>query len=56
MADLFGVKVPAISKHLKNIFLDEELDETMVVSKMEIPTGNSAKGAPPLPQLFPKWK
>lgn len=38
MAELFGVKVPAISKHLKNIFLDEELDETMVVSKMEITT------------------
>ena len=42
MADLFGVKVPAISKHLKNIFLDEELDETMVVSKMEITTPHGA--------------
>jgi len=27
--------VPAISKHLKNIFLSEELDEKAVVSKME---------------------
>ena len=38
MAELFGVKVPAISKHLKNIFLDEELDET----KMEITTPHGA--------------
>ncbi len=42
MAELFGVKVPAISKHLKNIFLDEELDETMVVSKMVITTPHGA--------------
>ena len=42
MAELFGVKVPAISKHLKNIFLDEELDETMVVSKREITTPHGA--------------
>ena len=42
MAELFGVKVPAISKHLKNIFLDEELDESMVVSKMEITTPHGA--------------
>ena len=42
MAEFFGVKVPAISKHLKNIFLDEELDEAMVVSKMEITTPHGA--------------
>ena len=42
MAELFGVKVPAISKHLKNIFLDEELDESVVVSKMEITTPHGA--------------
>ena len=42
MAELFDVKVPAISKHLKNIFLDEELDEAMVVSKMEITTPHGA--------------
>ena len=42
MAELFGVKVPAISKHLKNIFLDDELDESMVVSKMEITTPHGA--------------
>ena len=30
IADLFGVKQPAISKHLKNIFESEELDEASV--------------------------
>jgi len=42
MAELFGVKVPAISKHLKNIFAEGELDEKVVVSKMEIPTPHGA--------------
>lgn len=36
MAELFGVKTPAISKHLKNIYLSEELVEEATVSKMEI--------------------
>jgi len=36
MAELFGVEVPAISKHLKNIFESGELNENSVVSKMEI--------------------
>jgi hypothetical protein len=36
MAELFGVEVPAISKHLKNIFESGELMEISVVSKMEI--------------------
>jgi hypothetical protein len=35
MAELFGVEVPAISKHLKNIFESKELMEVSVVSKME---------------------
>ena len=33
---MFSVGVPAISKHLKNIFEEKELDKTAVVSKMEI--------------------
>ena len=33
MAQLFGVGVPAISKHLKNIFDEGELDKNVVVSK-----------------------
>ncbi len=40
MAELFDVQVPAISKHLKNIFESNELDERVVVSKMEIPTNH----------------
>ena len=35
MAQLFGVGVPAISKHLKNIFEDGELMVDSVISKME---------------------
>jgi hypothetical protein len=35
IAQLFGVEVPAISKHLTNIFLQEELDEKAVVSILE---------------------
>ena len=42
MAELFGVQVPAVSKHLKNIFDDAELDERVVVSKMEITTEHGA--------------
>lgn len=36
MAQLFGVGVPAISKHLKNIFEKGELSKDTTVSKMEI--------------------
>ncbi len=42
MAQLFGVGIPAISKHLKNIFEEGELIENMVVSKMEITTQHGA--------------
>jgi len=35
LAELFGVEVPAVSKHLKNIFETGELQEDAVVSKME---------------------
>ena len=42
MAQLFGVGVPAISKHLKNIFEEKELEEQVVVSKMEITTQHGA--------------
>ena len=43
MAQLFDVGVPAISKHLKNIFEEGELNETVVVSKMEITTQHGDK-------------
>ena len=42
MSELFEVQTPAISKHLKNIFTEGELDETVVVSKMEITTSHGA--------------
>jgi hypothetical protein len=35
LAELFGVKVPAINKHLKNIFESGELDGESVVSILE---------------------
>ena len=38
MAELFDVNTPAISKHLINIFSEGELDEELVVSKMETTT------------------
>lgn len=43
MAELFGVEVPAISKHLKNIFESGELAEISVVSKMEITASDGKK-------------
>jgi len=35
MAELFDVNVPAISKHLQNIYEEEELEQRATVSKME---------------------
>lgn len=43
MAALFAVAVPAISKHLKNIFDTKELDETSVISKMETTAADGKK-------------
>ncbi len=42
MAELFGVGVPAISKHLKNIFETGELNEKEVISILEITTEHGA--------------
>lgn len=42
MAELFEVNVPAISKHLKNIFEEGELDEKVVVSILENTTEHGA--------------
>lgn len=35
MAELFGVNVPAVSKHLKNIYEEGELKREATLSKME---------------------
>ena len=42
IADLFGVKIPAVSKHLKNIFESAELDEKVVISILETTTPHGA--------------
>ena len=44
MSELFGVQVPAISKHLKNIFESGELQESTTVSKMEIVVNRGYRG------------
>ena len=36
IAELFGTEVPAISKHIRNIYQSEELYREATVSKMEI--------------------
>lgn len=36
MAELFGVKTPAINKHLNNIYNEGELDKNATVSILEI--------------------
>lgn len=41
IAEFFEVNVPALSKHLKNIFETEELKKSAVVPKMEITCKNS---------------
>jgi hypothetical protein len=43
MAELFGVKVPAISKHLTNIFDTNELAENSVISILETTAADGKK-------------
>ena len=43
MAALFGVEVPAVSKHLKNIFDSKELNQDSVISKMETTAADGKK-------------
>lgn len=43
-AQLFGVGVPAISKHLKNIFEEGELSPEMTISKMETVINRGKRG------------
>jgi hypothetical protein len=42
MAALFDVQIPAVSKHLKNIFQAGELDEKVVISILETTTEHGA--------------
>lgn len=42
IAELFDVGVPAVSKHLKNIFAEGELQQELVISKMETTSQHGA--------------
>ncbi len=43
LADLFGVQIPAINKHLKNIFESGELSENSVISILETTAADGKK-------------
>lgn len=44
MAQLFGVWIPAVSKHLKNIFEEGELSQEITISKMETVINRGKRG------------
>ena len=44
IAELFGTKVPAISKHLKNIYESGELERDATISKMETVVNRGFRG------------
>jgi len=44
MATLFGVQTPAISKHIKNIYDEDELQENTTISKMETVVNRGFRG------------
>ena len=45
IAELYGVQTPAISKHLKNIYEEGELEDYTTISKMEIVVNRGFRGA-----------
>lgn len=45
IAELFGTKTPAISKHLKNIFASGELERDATISKMETVVNRGFRGS-----------
>ena len=45
IAELYGVQIPAISKHLKNIYEEGELEDSTTISKMEIVVNRGFRGA-----------
>ena len=51
MAELFGVKTPAISRHLKNIFESGELIEGAVLSILETTSAPLTVSTIQLPRL-----
>ena len=44
MAELFGVTVPSVSRHLKNIYESEELEKNTTISKIETVVNRGFKG------------
>ena len=42
MATLFGVSLSSVSRHLKNIFESNELDESVVIAEIAITTKHGA--------------
>lgn len=44
MAQLFGVGVPAISKHLTNVYAEQELEKGTTISKMETVVNRGFRG------------
>ena len=44
MAALFDVQIPAINKHIKNIYNEGELEENTTISKMEIVINRGFRG------------
>lgn len=52
MAELFDVEVPAISKHLANIYADGELQPDATVSKMEIVQTEGSRNVKRLVDFF----
>ena len=44
MAELYGVQVPAVSKHLKNIYDESELSRDTTISKMETVVNRGFRG------------
>ena len=47
IAELFGVKKAAVSKHIANIFSQEELNPVATVSKMETVVNRGFRGMVP---------
>jgi len=54
MAELFGVKIPAISKHLSNIFENGELQKEATLSILETVQMEGARPAEAQNTLIPK--
>lgn len=52
IAELYEVQTPAISKHLKNIYEEGELEESSTISKMEIVVNRGFRGSVKEDMLF----